>query len=272
MKDATPAATHDREEHFHNEWARGTDVETLPVRELFEAPVALENQFILRQMGPLAGKSVLDIGSGLGESSVYFALQGANVTMVDLSPEMVACGQRLAARFGVHVEGIVAAAEDLRAGRDRFDIVYAANILHHVTDRDAFFASMRDALVVGGKFFSCDPLRYNPAINVYRRIATGVRTSDERPLGFEDLDVARRHFATVRHREFWIAALALFGKYYLVDHVDPNSDRYWKRIFRETPRTLRWWTPLCGLDQVLTRLPLVQRLAWNMVMWGQKTG
>jgi hypothetical protein len=52
--------------------------------------------------------------------------------------------------------------------------------------------------------------------------------------------------------------------------VHPNQDRYWKRILRETPERLRWWMPLRALDNLLTRLPIVRWLAWNIVMWGEK--
>jgi hypothetical protein len=102
-------------------------------------------------------------------------------------------------------------------------------------------------------------------------MATEVRTEDEAPLTFADADLARRYFPDVQHREFWIASLSLFLKYYLVDRVHPNQDRYWKRIYRETAASLGWWRPLSALDEYLfTRLPLVRRLAWNIVMWGQK--
>jgi hypothetical protein len=74
----------------------------------------------------------------------------------------------------------------------------------------------------------------------------------------------------VEHREFWISTLLLFVKYYVVDRVHPNEDRYWKRILRETAARLWWWMPLRALDRVLTRLPLVRWLAWNVVMYGQK--
>ena len=47
-------------------------------------------------------------------------------------------------------------------------------------------------------------------------------------------------------------------------------DRYWKRILSESRENLRWWLPLRGLDEFLTRVPVVRRLAWNMVMWGYK--
>ena len=77
-------------------------------------------------------------------------------------------------------------------------------------------------------------------------------------------------FPNLQHREFWILSLSLFLKYYLIDRVHPNDERYWKRILLETPRTLWWWTPLELVDRLLTRLPMVRCLAWNMVMWGEK--
>ena len=92
------------------------------------------------------------------------------------------------------------------------------------------------------------------------------------PLTFADVTLARRYFEDVGHREFWIASLALFLKYFLIDRVHPNQDRYWKRILRETPGSLRWWLPLQRLDHSLTRVPLLRRMAWNMVMWGRKNG
>src|ERR1035438_3238868 len=78
-----------RERQFHDQWALNTPLDDVPVLECFEGPVALENRFIVRQLGSLTGKKLLDVGVGLGESSVYFAKQGAEVTAVDLSPEMV---------------------------------------------------------------------------------------------------------------------------------------------------------------------------------------
>jgi len=221
-------------------------------------------------MGELRGKRLLDIGAGLGESAVYFALRGARVTATDLSPGMVQCALGLARLHGVALDGVVSAAEDLQVPDETFDIVYTANTIHHVTDKARFFSEMQRVLKPGGQFYSWDPLAYNPVINVYRGMASQVRTEDEQPLTFADVKLARRYFVDVRHREFWIASLALFLKYYLIDRVHPNQDRYWKRILRETPRRLWWWHPFAWCDAMLTRLPLVRRLAWNMVMWGTK--
>ena len=261
---------HEREAAFHNEWASCTNLEDILVKECFEAPTALENQFILRKMGDLAGKKVLDIGAGLGESSVYFALQRAQVTTTDISPLMVEKVLQLAAKYGVEMDGIVSTVESLNVPENHFDFVYIANTIHHVHDRSQLFAQIRRALKPGGSFFSYDPLAYNPAINIYRRIATKVRTQDERPLTQADWRLARCYFEDVGHREFWIATLMLFAKYYVLDRVHPNEDRYWKRILTEKPESLRWWKPLLYLDSVLSRVPGVQLLAWNTVLWGNK--
>ncbi len=268
---ASDTITHEREAAFHDAWAGSTKIDDVLVRECFQAPTAVENRFILSRMGDVRGKRLLDIGAGLGESSVYFALQGAQVTMTDISPGMVQTGRELARRYGVEVEGIVTGAEDLGVAAESFDYVYIANTIHHVRDRDALFQKIHRALKPGGFFFSYDPLAYNPAINVYRRIATEVRTEDEAPLKIADLRLARKYFPHVQHREFWISTLLLFVKYYALDRVHPNQDRYWKRILRETPQSLRWWMPLRAIDTALTRLPLLRWMAWNMVMWGEKS-
>ena len=51
------------------------------------------------------------------------------------------------------------------------------------------FSEIRRVLKPGGRFFSYDPLAYNPAINVYRKMATEVRTPDEQPLTRADVQI-----------------------------------------------------------------------------------
>jgi 2-polyprenyl-3-methyl-5-hydroxy-6-metoxy-1,4-benzoquinol methylase len=262
---------HQREADFHDEWARSTDIHSISVREAFEAPTAMENRFLLGQMGRLAGKRLLDVGAGLGESSVYFALQGAQVTTTDISPEMVETALKLGRLYGVELEGAVSVGESLSVPENSYDFVYLANVIHHVHDRASLFGQVHRALKPGGRFFSIDPIAYNPVINVYRRMATKVRTEDESPLTRSDIALAHRFFTDVQHREFWIASLLLFVKYVTIDRVHPNADRYWKRILKETDDTLRWWKPLRALDSALTRIPGMRWLAWNTVMWGTKT-
>jgi len=221
-------------------------------------------------MGDLRGKRLLDIGGGLGESSVYFALKGAKVTCTDISPAMVHLSQRLAIHHGTTLEGLVTPGETIGVPDESFDIVYIANTIHHVESKHKLFGEIRRVLKPGGRFFSIDPLAYNPVINVYRNMATKVRTEDEAPLSMKDVAMAQQYFRNVQHREFWIASLLLFLKYFLIDRIHPNQERYWKKIFDENKFSLSWWIPLRSIDKLLTRIPLFKLLAWNIVMSGEK--
>ena len=269
--DGKPDAVFAREREFHDEWARSVEAEEVDVRGAFENLTAPENRFLLSLMGDLRGRKVLDLGSGLGESATYFALQGASVTATDISPRMCALARATARAHGVEIEAIATPVERLDVPAGAFDVVYGANLLHHVQDVEGTLAAVERALKPGGRCFFWDPLAYNPAINVYRRLATGVRTVDEHPLTFGIVESLRRRFVDVGHREFWLSTLALFLKYYFVDRLDPNRVRYWKKILREDPARIGWWfRPLQAVDAALLRLPLVRRLAWNIAVWGTK--
>ena len=265
---------HNREQSHHDQWADVTPVQEIRVKEAFEGLMAQEGAYIRKMIPDMRGKKILDVGCGLGEASVYFALQGARITAVDISPGMIKKTLELASYYGVDdsVTGIVATAESFKHLDTDFDIIHAANVFHHVADLRATLTSLHEKLRPGGKLVSWDPVKYNPVINIYRSMASENRTPDERPLGVADIEIFHQIFTKVSHQEFWFATLLIFLKYFLIDRYHPNDIKYWKQILTEgQSKSAWWWAPLKWLDDhIFLRIPFLKWLAWNTVIIAEK--
>lgn len=255
-----------KEEAFHDEWAKDIDLNEVLVRESFEAPTALENRYVLTQLGDLKGKRILELGCGAGEGAVYFALHGAQATATDISTGMVGVVGEVAKKYGVSVEAKRMTAEKIDFPDASFDVVYGNGVLHHVDFRQAVREAAR-VLKPGGKAVFIEPLSYNPAIEVYRRIAKTVRTPDERPFRFRDLTEMRPYFSESHHREFWLFTLLIFFYFYLIERAHPGKERYWKKVIKDAPRFSRSFRFLYALDRFFLKIfPPLRYFCWNTVI------
>jgi len=183
---------------------------------------------------------------------------------------MVEVALKLAEANGIEIEGCTANAMALDFPDNTFDIVYAANLLHHIPDPIVAIKEMHRVLKPGGKACFWDPLIHNPVINVYRRIATEVRTEDETPLNINIIQDIRNLFAEVNYNTFWLTTLWIFLKFYLIEKVNPNQERYWKKIIIEQERLKPEYERLEKLDEVLKQLPLMKRMCWNLAVVATK--
>ncbi len=265
------AARKHAEEIFHDEWAASVDVTKINVRQMNEACTAPEMRYIRSALGDLRGRTLLDVGCGLGEAAVYFALLGADVTATDISPGMCGAAHRLAEANGVKIKTHVSAAEDLGlAAGEQFDVIYTGNTLHHV-DLAATMPLLLQHLKPDGMFVSWDPVAYNPVINLYRRRAMQVRTEDEHPLRLADIRAVRAHFRESHTRWFWLSTLLIFCCMAVFQRRDPNKERYWKKVVEEADAWAWLYRPLELLDKVLLLLPFLRPLCWNVVIVGRGT-
>ncbi len=114
-------------------------------------PVRL--QYVARRV-TLRGARVLDIGCGGGLLSEALAKEGADVTAIDLAPELVKVARLHGLETGVTVDYRVQAAEDLAAEQPgSFDVVTCMEMLEHVPDPGAIIAACHRLLKPGGQLF-----------------------------------------------------------------------------------------------------------------------
>ncbi len=103
---------------------------------------------------PLRGARVLDIGCGGGLLSEALAQAGADVTAIDLAPELVKVARLHALESGAKVDYRVQAAEDLAAEQPgSFDVVTCMEMLEHVPDPASVVAACAELVKPGGWVF-----------------------------------------------------------------------------------------------------------------------
>lgn len=256
------ADRHRREREFHDRWASAVDAAELDPERMARCPTTPETTYALRALGEIAGRRVLDLGCGYGETTAWLALQGARVEAVDISPKMVERSRELCARHGVadRVGFHVAPGERLPLPDGSIDVVFGHDVLHHM-DLERGRAELQRVLGPNGRAVFVEPLGHNPIINLFRDRSPETRTPDEVPLRFGDIARLGRGFGRLRHREFQLATLSIFLWFYWVERADPNEERYWKRIIVEADRYRAAFGVLNAIDRtLLTVCPPLARL------------
>jgi SAM-dependent methyltransferase len=266
LQETDTEARRKREAEHHDRAMRETNLDATLVDETFTAITAQENQYILSRFGDVKGLSILDYGSGVAEGGIYLAKLGARVVAMDVSEGQLEGARKLAKLHGVEIETRLVTTDRIPAEDNEFDRIYGNGVLHHVPHATAI-PELARVMKPDGLGCFLEPLPYNPAINVYRKIATSVRTEDEQPLSMEDIQRLGRGFDSVEHREFWLSTLLVFFKFFLWDRVSPNQERYWKKIYTDAKSLEPLVRPLRKLDDaLLSRFPPLGRLCWTTVI------
>ena len=108
----------------------------------------------IRERTALRGSRVLDVGCGAGLLSEALAREGANVTAIDLAPDLIRIAKLHRLESGVEVDyrltAVEALAEEMPAS---FDAIACMEMLEHVPDPAAVIAACATLLKPGGRLF-----------------------------------------------------------------------------------------------------------------------
>jgi SAM-dependent methyltransferase len=98
------------------------------------------------------GKSVFEIGVGLGADHQRFAEEGARLTGIDLTPRAIDHVRRRFEALGLTSDLSVSDAEDLPFPDGTFDLVYCYGVIHHTPNTAAAAQEILRVLKPGGEF------------------------------------------------------------------------------------------------------------------------
>jgi SAM-dependent methyltransferase len=176
----------------------------------------------------LEGKTVLDVGCGMGRFAEVAASHGANAVGVDLSVAAEAANRNLGGLDNTAF--LQADVFNLPFAPESFDLIYSIGVLHHTPDTHAAFAKLPSLLRPGGRiaiwvYTSERPLRYLSS-DLYRRVTT--RMNEERLLELCRVAVPLGRLYRTR-----------FGRYLTpLLPVSPHPDPEWRVL-----DTFDWYAP-----------------------------
>ena len=98
-----------------------------------------------KELKPLRGLSILDVGCGGGLVSEPLARLGANVTGIDPTVDSIAVARRHAEAQGLAIAYRSASVEELQAAGETFDAAVCMEVIEHVPDPAAFVRSLGGA-------------------------------------------------------------------------------------------------------------------------------
>lgn len=114
------------------------------------------------RVGKVAGKKILDAGSGPGGVSIAFALAGAEVSGVDIEKELYEISKAHAEAYGAKAKFFLYDGTRLPFPDNEFDYVVSVSVLEHTDDPKLYLSELLRVTKPGGKCYLAFPNKLWP--------------------------------------------------------------------------------------------------------------
>ena len=155
-------------------------------------------------------KKILDYGCGDGNTAVFLAKNGVEVTGIDISEVRIKNSKEFAEKEGVSdkTSFFLMDAEKTTFPDNFFDGILCTGVLHHLDIKIAF-KEMARILKPEGSIICNEPLAYNPIFQMYRKLTPHLRTEWELEhiLTKKDIELAGEYFGKIEKRFFHLKSL-----------------------------------------------------------------
>jgi SAM-dependent methyltransferase len=214
------------------------------------------------------GKKVLEVGCGMGCMASNWALQGADLTAIDLNPVAVAQTKRRFEAFGL--EGTIQEvdAESLPFPDNSFDFVYSWGVIHHTPGIKRAVEEISRVLKPGGKvglmLYNRESLLYQYFVQ-YQEGLVNLESSF-----LDELGLASRYGDGGREEgnpHTWPVTKREVLEYLLEGFLDVNISV----LGTDVPEALNtWWPGLGRRLPLVCRKALARRLGWSFWITARK--
>lgn len=184
----------------------------------------------IEQFTPLKNQRIVDIGCGGGILSESLALQGANVTGIDLAKEVLTVAKLHGLDSGIKVDyQLISAEEYAQQHAEQHDIVTCMEMLEHVPDPQSIINAAAKCVKPGGwVFFSTLNRNYKSyllaiiaAENILNLVPKGTHTH-EKFITPAEMDAMARPAGLYLRDSAGIDFNPLLNQYGLSNNVDVN--------------------------------------------------
>jgi SAM-dependent methyltransferase len=196
-------------------------------RDIFFKPNPKVTDEIIKLFnGGIAGKKILEVGSGSGSDCITLAKLGGQCFALDFSPEASKTCQRLAQKAKVKLKTIVADCRQIPARSDYFDLVFSVGLMEHFKKPIPLLKEQLRVLKRGGLLLVDVPQKYH----LYTFVKHLRMKFNRHPFGWEtEYSVSDlKRFG----RQLKLKPIHFYGREsVLTDRLALPLKAWWKKIF-----------------------------------------
>ncbi len=237
------------------------------IEEIINAPLYGESiKDVSIFLNPITNKTILDIGCGDGQLSLFFAMQGANIIGIDKRSSALKKATNLLAKYRLdnQTQFIKGLGEQLPLDDSSVDIIYSRSTIQYM-NRDKALNEYFRVLKPDGKIALIENLPHNPIIKIFRVIRSITSFSIEQKnyinsingyITHKEIDDYMSRFEHSTKKEF---------------HLFRMLSIYLSRAFQTNLAIIKFDNFLKSADRfILQNVPITKSLAWFCSIYCEK--
>lgn len=232
----------------------------------------------LDELFPKGNLRMLEVGSGTGFVSLYFAKRGYRVTLLDTSSEILEAAKKNFQKEKALGDFVVGNAEELPFRENEFDIVMSFGLLEHFENPKKVIGEMSRVLKVGGFFFAdIVPKRFSCQFfgNIFNALVSSLYWTLKAKPRLGILKAKNNFFPNYYENKFSVSEYKRFFKESGLKSIEARGNRPFPRLTLSNSldklytRTLKLFIPLWKkFDRSDNFFPLFWGAGWWF--WAKK--